>query len=331
MKILKTVQKVPGGLIIVPLFTATIINSFFPQVLKIGGITTATFSTGTLAFIGCILLCVGSQINTRGAVESFKRGGVLVAAKFLAGFIPALIITKMFGINGFLGLTPLMLMAGATSINSGIYLGLMGTIGDEYDMGANALLSLATGPFFTLIGLGAAGIASFNGVAMLASVGTMLVGFILGNLDDDIRNFLKGGVVLMLPFIGFCLGANLNVISIAKGGPVGIALGLLTVALSFVFMVPADKFLLRRPGYAAAANCSSGGSAVAVPAIIAQVSSNYAGQVAAATTAIAASAIITAILCPLLTTLVVRRWGSARTVNQEEVVRNGDKELQGAN
>lgn len=313
MKILKTVQKVPGGLIVVPLFLATIINSFFPQVLKIGGITTATFSTGTLAFIGCILFCVGSQINTRGVVESFKRGGVLVVAKFLAGFVPALIVTKIFGINGLLGITPLMLMAGTTSINSGMYLGLMGTVGDEYDMGANALLSLATGPFFTLIGLGAAGIASFNVVAMLASIGTMIIGFILGNLDEDIRNFLKGGVILMLPFIGFCLGANLNVISIVKGGTVGVALGLLTVVLSFIFLVPADKFILHRPGYAAVANCSSGGSAVAVPAIIAQVSPNFAGQVGAATTAIAASAIITAILCPIMTSIAVKKWGSGKT------------------
>ena len=314
MKILKTVQKVPGGLMVVPLFLGAIVNTCFPQVLKIGGLTTATFSTGAVAFVGCCLMCVGAQINPRGVVESVKRGSVLVIAKFLAGFIPALIITKMFGSNGFLGLTPLMLLAAVTSSNGGMYLGLMAEIGDEYDMGAQSLMGLDVGCFFTLIGMGAAGIASLNVVALLASVGTMIVGFILGNLDEDIRDFLKNGTLFTLPFIGFALGSTINVKNIITGGAVGIVLGLLVVVLSFIFLVPADKYILRRPGYAAVANCSSAGSAIAVPAIIGQVSPNLAGQVAAATTAVAASAIVTAILCPILTTIAVKKWGSGKTV-----------------
>lgn len=320
MKILKTVQKVPGGLIVVPLFLAAILNTCFPQLLKIGGITTATMSAGTLTFIGCNLMCVGSQINPRGVVESLKRGGVLCVAKFLAGFIPAFIVTKMFGVEGFLGITPLMLLAAVTSINSGIYLGLMPSVGDEYDMGAQSLLGLTTGPFFTIIGMGAAGASAFDPIALIASIGTMLIGFILGNLDDDIRDFLSKGIIFTLPFIGFCLGAGLNIINIVKGGPVGVELAILVIILSFIFLVPADKFILKRPGYAAVANCSSGGSAVAVPAIIAQIAPALASQVPAATTAIAASAVITAISTPILTALAVKWWGSGKAVSEDKEV-----------
>lgn len=320
MKILKTVQKVPGGLMIVPLFLGVIINTCFPHILKIGGMTTATLSTGALTFIGCNLMCVGAQIDPKGVAESLKRGGVLVAAKFLAGFIPALIVTKMFGGNGLLGITPLMLLAAGTSINSGIYLGLMPEIGDEYDMGAQSLLSLSVGPFFTLIGMGAAGISSLNLTALLASVGTMIIGFVLGNLDNDIRGFLSKGIMFTLPFIGFSLGAGLNVINIIKGGPTGVALGVLVIILSFIFLVPADKYILHRPGYAAVANCSSGSSAIAVPAIIAQFSPNLASQVGAATTAIAASAVITAIACPIITSLAVKKWGTAKETVQNEAL-----------
>lgn len=319
MQILKNVQKVPGGLIVVPLFIAAIINTCFPQALKIGGITSAVMSSaGTMTFIGCNLMCVGAQIDPRGVVESLKRGAVLAAAKFFAGFVPAYIVTKMFGINGFLGITPLMLMAAVTSINSGIFLGLMPSIGDEYDTGAQSLLGLTTGPFFTLIGLGAAGAAAFNPIALLASIGTMLIGFVLGNLDNDIRKFLAPGIGFTLPFIGFCLGAGLNILSIFKGGATGIILAVLVIVLSLLFLVPADKFILKRPGYAAVANCSSGGSAVAVPAIIAQITPSLAHQVPAATTAIAASAVITAITTPLLTNLAVKMWGSGKTDSQNK-------------
>ena len=316
MKILATLKRVTGGMIVIPMLLMCLINTFCPWIFKIGGITQATFEQGTMAFIGMNLFCVGAQINPRGVVESLKRGGVLVVATFLAGFIPTLIVTYLYGNDGIFGLTPMMLMICVSSINSGMYLGLMETIGDKYDLGAQSLLSLSTGPFFALIGLGAAGVASFNVVAMVASIGTMIVGFILGNLDNEVRKFLSGGIMFTLPFIGFCLGSHLNLMDIVNGGMVGVILAIVTMILSFIFLVPADKIILRRPGYAAVANCSSAGAAVAIPAIIAGVSPNLAPQVSSATTAIAASAIITAFLCPLLTSVATKKWG---WVNEEKL------------
>lgn len=325
MKILKTVQKVPGGLMIVPLFIAAIINTCFPHILKIGGIATATFSTGALAFIGCNLLCVGAQINPKGVAESLKRGAALTIAKFLAGFIPAIIVAKMFGNAGILGITPLLLLAGVTSDNCGIYLGLMPEIGDEYDLGAQSLLGLTAGPLFTLLGLGAAG-SGFNPIAIVASIATMVVGFILGNLDEDIREFLKPGIMFTLPFIGFAVGSALNIVNIIKGGPTGLLLGILVLVLSFVFLVPVDKFILRRPGYAAVANCSSASSAVAVPAIVAQAIPSLSSQIGAATTALAASAVITAIICPVMTSVAAKKWGIGKVDTDNEVAKNAKVE-----
>ena len=56
MKILKTIQKVPGGLMVVPLFLGAIVNLVFPQFLDLGGMTTATFKSGASAFIGASLM-----------------------------------------------------------------------------------------------------------------------------------------------------------------------------------------------------------------------------------------------------------------------------------
>ena len=41
MKIYRAVNRVPGGLMVVPLFIGMIINTFFPNLLKIGGFTEA--------------------------------------------------------------------------------------------------------------------------------------------------------------------------------------------------------------------------------------------------------------------------------------------------
>jgi 2-keto-3-deoxygluconate permease len=46
MRIYKTINKVPGGLMVVPLFIGMVINTFFPHLLKIGGFTEALSNVG---------------------------------------------------------------------------------------------------------------------------------------------------------------------------------------------------------------------------------------------------------------------------------------------
>ncbi len=52
INILDKMNKVPGGLIIIPLLVAILINTFAPQVLSIGGLTTALFKVGSSAMTG---------------------------------------------------------------------------------------------------------------------------------------------------------------------------------------------------------------------------------------------------------------------------------------
>lgn len=309
MKILKTVQRIPGGLMVVPLFLGAIINLLFPEILDVGGMTTATFKTGASSFIGASLMCVGSQITITKVGEPLKRGAVLLLAKFLAGFLPTLLVSHLFGAAGLLGITPLMLLAAVTNSNGGMYLGLMTQFGDENDLGAQSLLGINDGPFLTLIGMGLAGLASFDYMSLIASVGTLVVGIVLGNVDKDIREFLKPGIMFTLPFLAFCLGTGLNLKNIVTGGLTGIVLGLLVVVLTGLFTISADKLILKRPGYAGAALCTTAGNAVATPAILAEAAPNLAGQVEAVTAAVATAVIVTAVLCPIVTSLMAKKFG----------------------
>ncbi len=309
MKILKTIQKIPGGLMVVPLFLGALCNLLIPDLLDIGGMTTATFKTGASSFIGASLMCVGAQITVTKIGEPLKRGAVLLIAKFLAGFVPTLLVSHIFGASGVLGITPLMLLAAVTNSNGGMYLGLMTNFGDADDLGAQSLLGINDGPFLTLLGMGLAGLASFDYMSLIASVGTLIVGIVLGNLDKDIKEFLNTGIIFLLPFLAFCLGTGLNLKNIFTGGAVGIFLGLLTVGLTALFTIPADKFILKRPGYAGAAICTTAGNAVATPAILAEAAPELAGQVEAATAAVATAVIVTAILCPIVTSIVANKFG----------------------
>ena len=66
MKIMKTINKIPAGLMIVPLFMGILINTFCPRVLQIGSFTTATFSNaGAASFMGVQLLGIGTMLKFR--------------------------------------------------------------------------------------------------------------------------------------------------------------------------------------------------------------------------------------------------------------------------
>ena len=75
MKILKNVQRVPGGLMVIPLFLGVLCNTFIPDFLTMGGYLTATFSNGgTNSIMGVFFVAVGAQIRVKQAPEILKRG-----------------------------------------------------------------------------------------------------------------------------------------------------------------------------------------------------------------------------------------------------------------
>lgn len=78
INILEKMNKVPGGLIIIPLLVAILINTFAPQVLSIGGPTTALFKVGSSAMMGIFLLICGTSINIRQAGLPLYKGAVLL-------------------------------------------------------------------------------------------------------------------------------------------------------------------------------------------------------------------------------------------------------------
>ncbi|MGV2644735.1 2-keto-3-deoxygluconate permease, partial [Clostridium perfringens] len=94
-------------------------------------------------------------------------------------------------------------------------------------VGAYALLSLKDGPFFTLVALGASGLAQVPFKALVAVMIPIVVGMILGNIDQDMRKFLGSSKMLLIPFFSFPLGAGMDLKTIVEAGGPGILLGVI--------------------------------------------------------------------------------------------------------
>lgn len=303
--ILKTIQKVPGGLMVVFLLLGALVNTFAPQSLMIGSFTTALFKQGALPLIGVLLFCSGAQITIKTAGVALWKGFLLNTVKVLFGMSVGLFVGRVMGPQATLfGLTPLALIAAMANSNGGLYTALAQKYGDPSDIGAVAIISTNDGPFFTMVAMGMTGLANIPIIAMVAVVVPIIVGMILGNLDEDMRKFLAPGVMLSIPFFSFPLGAGLNLMDIAKAGGPGIALGLLTLLVTGIAGFFAYKFFIpakdKRSDAVGAAIATTAGNAAGTPAAIAAVDPSWAPYAAAATVQIGASIVITAILCPLL-------------------------------
>ena len=305
MKIKASIEKIPGGMMVIPLVLGAVINTVSPNILQIGGFTTA-IATGATTIIGVFLFCMGAGMDVKAAPKAIKTGFVITAVKFGIGLAIGLLVAKFFGANGLWGLSSLAIIAAMTNTNGGLYAALTGEFGNKSEVGAIAIISVNDGPFLTMIALGTAGIASIPFLTLLGVILPIALGMLVGNLDKQMRDFLMKGGPMLIPFFAFALGCGLSLSMLVKAGLPGILLGVMTVVIGGFFNIMADK-ATGGTGVAGAASSSTAGNAVATPAAVVLADPSLSAVAAIATPQIAASTITTAILVPILTTYMARR------------------------
>lgn len=312
MKIKATLERIPGGMMVVPLLLAATINTFAPNLLRIGNFTEALFVNGASTLIALFLLCAGAQINLRNVGVSLGKGATLLTVKWVVGAFFGLIAYIFAGPNGlFLGLAPIAIIAAMTNSNGGLYMAIVGQYGKEDDKAAYSLLALNDGPFLTMVALsifGAMGFVEglFSFVSFVSVLLPIVIGMILGNLDTDMREFLAKGSDMLIPFFAFALGMGINFQAIFEGGIGGVALGLATVLFTGTAGYLAFKAFGWNP-IVGAAEGSTAGNAVATPAAIAAANASFASVADIATVQVAASTVTTALLLPVFIAFLVKR------------------------
>ncbi|KIR01761.1 2-keto-3-deoxygluconate permease (KDG permease) [Lachnospiraceae bacterium TWA4] len=297
--ILKTLKKIPGGLMLVPLILGALVNSVCPQVLEIGGFTTALLKGGTNAFVAFFFVCSGSQIKLREAALPVAKGVVLLVSKFIIGAALGIFVSKVWGPAGVLGLTPLAIISAVTNSSGTLYVSLASEFGDSSDVAAIGPLCINDSPFLAMIVFGAAGLADIPLLSLVASIFPLILGMILGNIDDDIREFLAAGNTIIIPFVAFCLGANLKFQSFLMAGMSGVLLGAMTVILTGLGGYFAIALCNHgKPKAVGAAIGSSAGICAATPVYLAEIDPSLATYLDQSVAACTACTLLTAIFCP---------------------------------
>jgi len=307
MKLCATMRKFPGGMMVIPLVIGCLVNTFIPQVLQIGGFTTALFKGGQATLVGLFIFCSGATISFKEVGLPLYKGIILTVLKFAFGFAVGALLNAFFGPAGILGLTPFAVIGALTNSNGAIYTALAKEFGDETDMGAIAVLSLNDGPFLTMIAMGASGLADIPVIDIVAAIVPLIIGMILGNLDGEFRTLLSNGLNMVLPVNGFVFGANMSLFTIINAGVPGLIMGLLCVFFTGVCVYWVYSIIRKKPDPMGMAVGTVAGNAVATPAAVAMADTSLQPYVEAATAQTAAAMVITALLTPVMTGFFAKR------------------------
>jgi 2-keto-3-deoxygluconate permease len=318
LPIKRAIDRLPGGMMIVPLFIGALIATAWPGAGQYFGSFTGALFSGALPILAVFYVCLGATIELRSTPYILKKGGALFAAKVMTGLLLGVIAGYYLGesalsAGAFAGLSALAIVAAINDTNGGLYMALMAQFGKPRDVAAYSIMSIESGPFLTMVTLGVAGLSAFPWQTLVGAVLPLLVGLALGNLDRELRVFLGRAVPVLIPFFAFALGAGINLVNVWRAGLVGLLLGLGVIVISGAVLVLADK-LTGGNGIAGIAAASTAGNAAAVPAIVASANPAYAPAAASATVLVAASVVVTAMLTPLVTAWWASRVGLAAPV-----------------
>jgi 2-keto-3-deoxygluconate permease len=301
----RSIERVPGGMMVVPLFIGCLINTFVPETKNFFGSFTKALFDAPLTILAVFYVCMGATIEFSTTPYILKKGGVLLGTKILCGIAVGAVLGRLIGESPittgfFAGLSTLAVVAAINDTNGGLYMALMQQYGKPKDVGAYSVMSLESGPVFTMLSLGIAGLSFFKWPVLVGAVLPLVVGMILGNLDRDLRKFLGQAVPVMIPFFAFALGSTIDLSTVFQTGLLGILLGLFVVIFSGTLLILSDR-LTGGNGVAGISAASTAGNAATVPAIVASANSNYAEAAKQATLLVAASVVITALVVPLVT------------------------------
>lgn len=310
----RAIERVPGGMMVVPLALGAIIATLAPNTPRFfGSFTGALFSSGALTILAVFYVCMGASIDFKATPYILKKGGTLFGVKIGVAVILGVVFGQFLGeapvtAGVFAGLSTLAIVAAMNDTNGGLYMALMGQYGEPRDVGAYTVMTLESGPFLTMVTLGVAGLSAFPWPTLVGSVPPLLAGMLIGNLDRDMRDFLSRAIPVMIPFFAFALGSGLDLGKVWQAGLLGLGLGLAVVVVTGIPLFLADR-AIGGSGVAGVAAASTAGNAAAVPAIVAAANPAYAEAAAHATILVAAAVIVTTVLVPPLTAWTARRVG----------------------
>ena len=297
--VLLWIKKIPGGLLLVPMMIVAVINTFCPELVRIGGATEALFTnTNTMYAVGLMLFFSGTQCMVGQVKEMVKVGGLLCLLKILIMVAASIIVQRFFGPDGFWGISLVAFLAVLASTNPGLYIALV--TDNPTAVSVFSLLNLLVMPIAPVMALNLASGYGMDWNSVLSILIPFFLGMLLGNLDGEIRRLFSNGCSVVLPFLGFCLGGSIILIAAMKAGAGGILCAGLFYLLTWIPLYTAERFILKRDGLVATAMSAIASFTATAPGMAAAANPFFEPYVETAVAQIALASLVTSLITPVL-------------------------------
>lgn len=308
---LKFMRKIPGGLLLVPMFISALINTLAPGFFaQFGGITEALLTPrGANYVVGLICFCSASMLDVKSLGKVLKKQGTLLLIKILLCLGLSTLFMKVFGLNGILGISAIAFTIAICSINPSMYLALVSEYGEERDKGAFGLTGLLCVPAFPIFVFSITQGGSIDWMPIIATLIPIVLGLVIGNLDKDLAKLFGGMLGPLTPFMGWAFGAGINLVSAVKAGPQGVLISVIFYILMIPVLLLFEMKVLKESGISTLGMSSIAGLSVSIPSIMAFANPEFTPYAADATAQIAFGVVLTSILTPIIAQRFAKKRG----------------------
>lgn len=305
---LKFMKKIPGGLLLVPMFVSALVATFTPNLFRIGGMTEMLLTPkGTYFIIALICFCSSTLLDLSTLKHVLRKQGSMLLIKIILCFGLTFIFSNLFGVAGVLGVSSLAFAVAITSLNPSIYLALINDYGTEEDRGAFALMGILLTPAFPMLVFSLSAASDFDWMSVVSALVPTILGIIIGNLDRDMTNLFAPMIVPLTPVMGWIFGSSINLLAAVQSGMSGILLTVLFYLTMFPIIYLFERYVLKEDGISTFGITSIAGASVPFPLILAEMFPKVSAFAPTATAQIAMGVIISSILTPFIASKYAQR------------------------
>lgn len=99
MKIKAAIDRIPGGLMLVPLLLGAVLHTMAPGTAEYFGSFTKGIITGTLPILSVWFFCIGASIDLRATGTVLRKSGTLVLTKIAVAWVQGGSILRSFFVH----------------------------------------------------------------------------------------------------------------------------------------------------------------------------------------------------------------------------------------
>ena len=123
----RAIERVPGGMMIVPLLLGAVVATFLPGMPRFFGSFTNALFTGALPILAVFYVCMGASIDIKATPYLLKKGGALLVAKVGSAIVVGMVLGHFLGEQPvpsglFAGMSTLAVVAAMNDTNGGLYM-----------------------------------------------------------------------------------------------------------------------------------------------------------------------------------------------------------------